>query len=279
MAQADIPTVAPGAHVLAGVAEVPLRIRGFDYRRAAFGDAWTDDNPAPGGHNGCDTRNDTSDRDLSTRHMCRSREPQRRCHRHPARSVHQRHRGFRAWQSGRRVRSDRPHRAAGAGLDPGPEPGPTTCACGSPTIPPICSRWPDKPTRTRAIPSRCSGCHPTSRSAANMPCSSWRCCGATGYPSTRHGGGPARGRVDLSDGVTSSQVGCAMFPVEQRQKSRDTPPPFSGDFPSARRGLGAHVGVGVRTEPRSVVEAVDRRHLVAGQLEVEHVEVFLDALR
>ena len=64
MAQADIPTVAPGVDVLAGVAEVPLRIRGFDYRRAAFGDAWTDDNPAPGGHNGCDTRNDILDRDL-----------------------------------------------------------------------------------------------------------------------------------------------------------------------------------------------------------------------
>ena len=64
MAQADIPTVAPGVDVLAGVPEVPLRIRGFDYRRAAFGDAWTDDNPAPGGHNGCDTRNDILDRDL-----------------------------------------------------------------------------------------------------------------------------------------------------------------------------------------------------------------------
>ncbi len=64
VAQADVPTVAPGVDVLAEVAEVPLRVRGFDYRRAAFGDAWTDDNPAPGGHNGCDTRNDILDRDL-----------------------------------------------------------------------------------------------------------------------------------------------------------------------------------------------------------------------
>jgi hypothetical protein len=64
VAQADIPTVAPGADVLAGVAEVPVRVRGYDYRRAAFGDAWTDDNDAPGGHNGCDTRNDILDRDL-----------------------------------------------------------------------------------------------------------------------------------------------------------------------------------------------------------------------
>jgi hypothetical protein len=64
-AQADIPTVAPGVDVLSGVAVVPLRIRGFDYRRDAFGDTWTDDNPAPGGHNGCDTRNDILDRDLA----------------------------------------------------------------------------------------------------------------------------------------------------------------------------------------------------------------------
>jgi hypothetical protein len=64
IAQADIPTVAPGVDVLAGIAEVPVRVRGNDYHRDAFGDSWTDDNPAPGGHNGCDTRNDILDRDL-----------------------------------------------------------------------------------------------------------------------------------------------------------------------------------------------------------------------
>jgi Protein of unknown function (DUF1524) len=64
VAQSDVPTVVPGVDELAGMAQVPLRIRGFDYRRAAFGDSWTDDNPAPGGHNGCDTRNDILDRDL-----------------------------------------------------------------------------------------------------------------------------------------------------------------------------------------------------------------------
>jgi hypothetical protein len=64
VAQADIPTVAPGIDVLAGIAEVPMRIRRYDYRRDAFGEAWTDDNTAPGGHNGCDTRNDILDRDL-----------------------------------------------------------------------------------------------------------------------------------------------------------------------------------------------------------------------
>jgi hypothetical protein len=64
IARGDIPTVAPGVDVLAGIAEIPVRVRGYDYRRDAFGDAWTDDNPAPGGHNGCDTRNDILNRDL-----------------------------------------------------------------------------------------------------------------------------------------------------------------------------------------------------------------------
>jgi uncharacterized protein DUF1524 len=64
IAQGGAPTVAAGVDVLAGVAEIPARIRGSDYRRAAFGEAWTDDNPASGGRNGCDTRNDILDRDL-----------------------------------------------------------------------------------------------------------------------------------------------------------------------------------------------------------------------
>jgi hypothetical protein len=63
-ARADVPTVAPGTDVLAGVAVLPERARRYDYRRAAFGDAWTDDNDAPLGHNGCDTRDDILNRDL-----------------------------------------------------------------------------------------------------------------------------------------------------------------------------------------------------------------------
>jgi hypothetical protein len=64
VAEADVPSVAPGVDVLAGIAEVPLRLRSYDYHRDAFGDSWTDDNSAPGGHNGCDTRNDILNRDL-----------------------------------------------------------------------------------------------------------------------------------------------------------------------------------------------------------------------
>lgn len=64
VAEADTPTVAPGVDVLAGVIEIPVRVPGYDYRRDAFGDSWDDDNDAPGGRNGCDTRNDILDRDL-----------------------------------------------------------------------------------------------------------------------------------------------------------------------------------------------------------------------
>lgn len=63
-ARADIPTVQPGVDVLAGVAVVPRRNHRFDYRRSAFGDAWDDNNDAPLGHNGCDTRDDILARDL-----------------------------------------------------------------------------------------------------------------------------------------------------------------------------------------------------------------------
>jgi uncharacterized protein DUF1524 len=64
VAAAGVPSVAVGVDILDGIPEIPTRLRGNDYRRAAFGDAWTDDNSAPGGYNGCDTRNDILDRDL-----------------------------------------------------------------------------------------------------------------------------------------------------------------------------------------------------------------------
>lgn len=64
VAQADAPSVQAGVDILADIPEIPARVRAHDYRRAAFGEAWTDDNSAPGGHNGCDTRNDILNRDL-----------------------------------------------------------------------------------------------------------------------------------------------------------------------------------------------------------------------
>lgn len=64
-ALAGVPTVVAGTDVLAGIVIVPQRIRGNDYRRAAYGEAWDDDNSAPGGRNGCDTRSEILDRDLT----------------------------------------------------------------------------------------------------------------------------------------------------------------------------------------------------------------------
>ena len=60
-----VPRVAVGTDVMAGIALVPRRIRAGDYQRAAFGDAWDDDNSAPGGRDGCDARNELRDRDLT----------------------------------------------------------------------------------------------------------------------------------------------------------------------------------------------------------------------
>jgi len=64
-AAARAPTLQPGVDVLAGLTVVPRRIRGNDYRRTAFGDSWDDENGAPGGGNGCDTRDDILTRDLA----------------------------------------------------------------------------------------------------------------------------------------------------------------------------------------------------------------------
>lgn len=63
-ARSGIPTVQAGTDVLAGIAVVPARKHNRSYHRSAFGDAWDDENDAPGGHNGCDTRDDILNRDL-----------------------------------------------------------------------------------------------------------------------------------------------------------------------------------------------------------------------
>lgn len=63
-ARGDVPTVRPGTDVLAGIGVVPVRVHRYDYRRSVFGDAWDDDNDAPLGRNGCDTRDDILNRDL-----------------------------------------------------------------------------------------------------------------------------------------------------------------------------------------------------------------------
>lgn len=60
------PATALAGTALAGLAA--LRVKGrapmTGYARSEFGDAWSDDNDTPFGHNGCDTRNDILRRDL-----------------------------------------------------------------------------------------------------------------------------------------------------------------------------------------------------------------------
>ena len=58
---------AAAGSALRALAGLPVKGRAplTGYRRAEFGDAWTDDVPVDGGHNGCDTRNDVLRRDLT----------------------------------------------------------------------------------------------------------------------------------------------------------------------------------------------------------------------
>ena len=114
------PRCSPAADVLAGIAVLPQRVHRYDYRRAAFGDAWDDDNDAPGGHNGCDTRDDILNRDLVDKtYVSIKRCPGRGGHRHAARPVHQHHHRLPARRQGRRIGADRPHRPAGLRLGHG----------------------------------------------------------------------------------------------------------------------------------------------------------------
>ncbi len=97
------------------------RVHRYDYRdRAAFGDAWTDDNTAPDGHNGCDTRNDILDRDLVDKTFTAIK----RCPTAVATgTLHDPYTNLTvAFQRGakaRRIGADRPHRPAGLCLGHG----------------------------------------------------------------------------------------------------------------------------------------------------------------
>ena len=62
-ALADVPAGSPAA--LLGSLPVKGRAPKTGYSREQFGQAWTDDVDVPGGHNGCDTRNDILARDMT----------------------------------------------------------------------------------------------------------------------------------------------------------------------------------------------------------------------
>lgn len=65
-AAASTSSPAPAGTALAAVDKLTVKGRApkTGYEREQFGQAWTDDNTTPGGHNGCDSRNDTLQRDL-----------------------------------------------------------------------------------------------------------------------------------------------------------------------------------------------------------------------
>lgn len=65
-ATAPADPVPPGSTVLAKLDTLPIKGRApkTGYDRALFGPAWSDDVTVPGGHDGCDTRNDVLRRDL-----------------------------------------------------------------------------------------------------------------------------------------------------------------------------------------------------------------------
>lgn len=179
-ARADVPTVQPGTDVLAGVAVLPQRTHRYDYRRAAFGDAWDDNNDAPGGHNGCDTRDDILNRDL----VDKTYVPTKRCPDAVATgTLHDPYTNTtiafqRGAKVGESVQIDHivPLSYAWTWAPTGGRP---RSGCGSPTIRPTC--WPcrDKPIRTKGIRRRRSGCRPTPPSPASTPYSSSPCCAAT----------------------------------------------------------------------------------------------------
>lgn len=61
-----LPAPAPGT-AMSALHELPVKGRApkTGYSRDQFGQAWSDDVDVPGGHNGCDTRNDILGRDLA----------------------------------------------------------------------------------------------------------------------------------------------------------------------------------------------------------------------
>ena len=238
----------PASMCSAGIAVVPLRMRGYDYLRAAFGDAWDDDNDAPGGTTAATPATTSSTAISSTRPTCRSSgvptpSPPARC---TTRTPTRPSRSSAARRSANPCRSTTSSRW--------PTPGTWAPAAGPPTER---LRFANDPANLLAVDGQANQdkgdsqpaqwMPPNARSHASTPCSSSRCCAVT------------RCRW------TWRRPACCVRPRRP-----------------ARRGNGVTtpvVGLRVRAEPSAVVERVDRVHVLVGQLEVEHVEVRLDALR
>ncbi len=187
IAQADIPTVAPGVDVLAGIARSAGAHPRIRLSTGCFrGQPGPTTTPAPGGHNGCDTRNDILDRDL----VDKTYVSIKRCPNAVATgTLHDPYTNavvafMRGNQVGASVQIDHIVPLALA-WDLGARNWTDELRLDSPTIPRTC--WPSRvrPTRTRAITNRPCGCHRTRCSDASTRCSSSRCSAVTRCRSTR----------------------------------------------------------------------------------------------
>lgn len=178
-ARADVPTVLPGVDVLAGIPVVPVRLHRYDYLRVAFGDAWDDDNDAPLGHNGCDTRDDILNRDL----VDKTYVSIKRCPDAVATgTLHDPYTNktiafARGPKVGESVQIDHIVPLAYAwdmGAYGWPAPERLRFANDPANLLAVDAR----PIRTRAIRRRANGCRPTGRSPVSTPCNSSPCCAA-----------------------------------------------------------------------------------------------------
>ena len=259
IASADIPTVAPGVDVLAGIALIPLRIRSYDYRRDAFGDSWTDDNPAPGGHNGCDTRNDILDRDL----VDKSYVSIKRCPTAVATGL-----------------LHDPYTNAEVAFTRGEK---TGAAVQIDHIVPLALAWDlgarfwtddmrlrfaNDPANLIAVAGGANQDKGDHEPATWMPPNTaFRCQYAIQFIAV------LRGYALPIDAPSAAALRDAASTLSDRLSSS------ASWAPSSRARLSARVGLGVRPETGAVVQPVEGGHVVVAQLEVEHVDIRLDPLR
>ena len=157
---------AAALHTLDQLRVLPARPHRPGYQRGcapgqacSFGPAWTDDTAAPGGHNGCDTRDDVLRAQLADVPTA-ARLALRRGRRRAARPVHRPNHPVPQGERGRRA--DRSHRAARSGVGPRRQRlAPSRARRRSRTTSAwCCSPSTARPTKPRPTPVPPTGCHP-----------------------------------------------------------------------------------------------------------------------
>lgn len=268
-ARAGVPTVQPGADVLAGIAVLPKRIHRYDYRRSAFGHPWDDRNDAPGGHNGCDTRDDILDRDLVDKTYVSIKRCPNAVATGTLRDPYTNttvafQRGASVGQS---VQIDHIVPLSYA-WDMGAYRWPNSERMRFANDPANLLAVQGRQIRTRAIRHRPNGCHPTRPSPVSTRCNSSPCCAAIHCQWISHR---------------------PTYCVRPRPPARRASPRADGESHDVtRRGdvarftvggvSGAGVGQWILAHPGAVIEPAQCIHVFGRQLEVEDVEVAGDAL-